>query len=529
MDAAQAVAAADPSHAEPLFRELVESTSADRVSRRTIDRRHVATDQWPAALLSYRQHVPLDLPLCVVSPESAREVQAIVRVAKKHGAGIVPYGAGSGVVGGAWAEHDAITVDMKRMRKVVSIDRDRLICEAEGGIIGIHLENYLRRRGLTLGHFPSSIICSSLGGWLVGRSAGQFSCRYGKIEDMVLSLRAVTGDGELRTFAAEPAPQKGADELQLMVGSEGMLGLVCDARLRVWPKPEAEHYWGFEVNGVRHGLDVMRTLLRAGFSPTVLRLYDEFDSRVAQRKADGSKEDEAGLSAHVERIAKDMPVPERTGLLKQIQKALSRRSLAVALLNPSAMRFLVDRLPEKCTLIIGCEGTERLSQAMMEGMRAHCTKEGARDLGKGPGVAWYHGRYHVSYKQSPVFLIGAYVDTMEVSAPWPAVAGIYDAVRDALADRAFVMAHFSHAYLDGCALYFTFAGMNTQDELAHYKETWRRALEAVTSHGGAVSHHHGVGISKHAFLSGHHGPLWERFTDLKARFDPHGVFNRRKW
>ncbi|MCC6805955.1 MAG: FAD-binding oxidoreductase [Deltaproteobacteria bacterium] len=516
-----------------VVRDLADKLSSDQVSVRAIDRRHVATDQWPAALLAYRQHAPLDLPICVVSPESAADVQAIVAIAIKHKIGIVPYGTGSGVVGGAWAEPDAITVDFKRMRKVLSIDRDRLVCEAEGGIVGIHLENHLRRHGLTLGHFPSSIICSSLGGWLVGRSAGQFSCRYGKIEDMVLSLRAVDGKGELCTFASDPLPKPGADDLQLVVGSEGTLALVTDARLRVWPKPEAEHYWGFEVNGVAHGLEVMRTLLRAGYAPTVLRLYDEFDSRVAKRKADGSEEDPDALSSQVERIARDLPVPERRGLLMQLKSALKRRSLAVALLNPSAMRFAIDRLPEKCTLIIGCEGSERLSQAMMEGMRQHCTRQGASDLGKGPGVAWYHGRYHVSYKQSPVFMLGAYVDTMEVSAPWPKVVALYDAVRDALKDRAFVMAHFSHAYLDGCALYFTFASMAPQnagqDELAHYKETWQRALEAVTTHGGAVSHHHGVGLAKRAFLSAHHGPLWERFSDVKARFDPHGLLNRGKW
>lgn len=509
-------------------RELTEKLSA-QVSVRTIDRRHVATDQWPAALLSYRQHVPVELPLAVVSPESVKDVQTIVEIAKKHDTPIVPYGAGSGVVGGGWAEQGAITVDMKRMRRVLSFDRDRMTCEVEAGIIGQHLEDHLRRNGLTLGHFPSSIICSSLGGWLVGRSAGQFSCRYGKIEDMVLSLRAVDGTGALQTLASDPLPAKGADDLQLFVGSEGMLGIACDARLRVWPKPPAEHYWGFSVKGVRHGLDVMRTLLRAGFSPTVLRLYDEFDSKVAQRKADGSKEEEAALVSHGLRIARELPRPERTTLLKKLKKALSRRSLAVALLNPSAMRFLVDRLPEQCTLIVGCEGSERLSQAMMEGMRQHCVKEGAVDLGKGPGVAWYHGRHHVSYKQSPVFLIGAYVDTMEVSAPWPQVATIYDAVRDAVRDRVFVMAHFSHAYLDGCAIYFTFAGIDTRDELAHYKETWRLALEAVTSHGGAVSHHHGVGIHKHAFLAGHHGPMWERFADLKERFDPQRLMNRGKW
>jgi alkyldihydroxyacetonephosphate synthase len=514
---------------EGLVRDLASATSADRVSTRAIDRRHVATDQWPAALLSYRQHVPVEQPLCVVSPETVDEVKRVVEVANKHRLGIVPYGAGSGVVGGGWAEQGAITVDMKRMRKVLSLDHDRLVCEAEGGIIGQHLENHLRRHGLTLGHFPSSIICSSLGGWLVGRSAGQFSCRYGKIEDMVLSLRTVDGTGRVSTFGADgPLPGPGPDDLQTIVGSEGMLSIVTDAKLRVWPKPAAEHYWGFQVSSVGHGIEAMRSLLQAGFSPTVLRLYDKADTVIAKRKADGA-EDSLDGHGQMDRIASALPAPARESFVAALKKRAGATVLRTALLNPSAIRFFLDRASDRCNMILGCEGSERLSQAMMEGMRTHLVKQGATDLGKGPGIHWYHSRHNVSYKQSPVFLLGAFVDTMEVSAPWQHVVPIYNAVRDALRDRVFVMAHFSHAYLDGCALYFTFAGMSTGDELAFYKETWRRALEAVTTHGGSVSHHHGVGLAKHEFLADHHGPLWERFADLKKRFDPHGTMNRGKW
>ncbi len=502
--------------------------SERQVSIADVDRRAVSTDQWPLGLLQYRQRVAPALPLCVVSPETLQEVVRTVNIAREHGLGIVPYGAGSGVVGGAWAEEGAITLDFKRMRRVLRLDQDRLFADVEAGIIGIHLENHLRRHGLTLGHFPSSIICSSLGGWVVGRSAGQFSSRYGKIEDMVLSLRAVDGRGEVRVLESDPLPAAGPDELQMFIGSEGMLGLVCDARLRVWPKPEAELYWGFEVSGVGHGLEVMRTLLREGYAPTVLRLYDEFDSLVASRKADGSKAHDVASEHATRRFARERhdTLPR---LPKRILSALKRRSLAMALLNPTAMRFGVDRLPPRCLLIVGCEGKEDLAQRMMEGMRAHCARQGARDLGAGPGLAWYHGRYHVSYKQSPVFVLGAWVDTMEVSAPWQEVERIYDAVRDAVRDRAFVMAHFSHAYLDGCALYFTFAGMETQDDVSQYLETWRRALAAVVENGGSVSHHHGVGLAKYDFLAGHHGPLWSAYRALAARWDPDRIFNRGKW
>jgi alkyldihydroxyacetonephosphate synthase len=263
------------------------------------------------------------------------------------------------------------------------------------------------------------------------------------------------------------------------------------------------------VHGVEHGLEVMCALLHDGFAPSVLRLYDEFDSLVAKSKVETETERPAQSSA--------------------LLKALKRRSLAAALSQPGLLAFAVDRLPEKCTLIVGCEGRERVSERMMEAMRARSVHLGAVDLGPEPGQAWFRGRYHVSYKQSPVFLIGAYVDTMEVSAPWERVPAVYAAVRAALRPLAFVMAHFSHAYLDGCAVYFTFAGRSPEDEVDHYRRTLRAALSAAVAAGGAVSHHHGIGLAKREYLAAHHGPLWREFATLKRRFDPDDIFNRGKW
>jgi alkyldihydroxyacetonephosphate synthase len=460
---------------------------ADQISTRPIERRAVATDQWPRALLASRNGELAPGPRMVVSPESAEDVERVVAYARSERMPIVPYGLGSGVVGGGSGH--GITLDLKRMRQVLELQGATVRVQA--GMVGIHLEQYLRQRGYTLGHFPSSIICSSVGGWLAGRSAGQFSSRYGKIEDMALSLRAVCGDAVTHTFAEA--------ELPLIIGSEGTFGAIVDAELAVWPAPEAEHYWGFTVRGVRHGLDIMEKLLALGFAPSVVRLYDEYDSRAAKDK-----------------VASHSP---------EWLRALKQRSLAAALTFPSLMRLATDALPEACTLILGSEGGERIARVMMEGMREAAVSLGATDLGPGPGQAWYHGRYHVSYKQSPIFILGGYVDTMEVSAPWPVVARVYDRVRDALRDHAFVMAHFSHAYLDGCALYFTFAARATGDELEHYDETWRLALAAATAEGASVSHHHGVGRAKSAMLRAHHGPLWREYAALKRRFDPDDVFN----
>ncbi len=468
---------------------------ASQISQAASELLPLAVDQWPPGMLDHRAGIIPTMSRAVLWPESTDDVVRTVDWARQTKTPIVPYGAGSGVVGGAWADAGGITLDFKRMRHVKDLGHDHIVVEP--GMLGIHLEQHVRQRGMTLGHFPSSIICSSAGGWVAGRSAGQFSSRYGKIEDMILSLEIVDGNSGKRRIG---------DDMPYVVGSEGTLALVTEADLRLWPLAEAEHYWGFTVHGVAHGLRVMREILAAGYAPSVLRLYDEFDSRVAKKNVDGGK--------HAS--------PEWWRALKQ-------RSLAVALTFPSALRLGTDALPESCMLIVGCEGGERLSRLQMEGMRSLAQKHGALDLGAGPGQAWYHGRYHVSYKQSPVFILGGYVDTMEVSGPWSSIEKIYDDVRNALSDHAFIMAHFSHAYLDGAAVYFTFAARSPLDEREHYAETWRRASAAAVGAGASVSHHHGIGRGKRDFLAEHHGPLWADYAKLKQRFDPDNVLNPGLW
>lgn len=475
----------------------------DQFSSGAMDVRAAATDQWPLALLQSRStHDPIN-PLAVLWPESTQDVEAIVQRARALNVSIVPYGAGSGVCGGAFAVKDCISVDFKRMRRILSVDSRACVVEAEPGILGSHLEQQLRSQEMTLGHFPSSIMCSSLGGWLAARSAGQFSCRYGKIEDMALWVDAVCGDGKVRRITGR--------DRELMIGSEGTLGLITGAGLKIWPKPKAEYYRGFSVRSVDHGLEIMRTMLRMGMTPSVLRLYDELDSFIAR-----SKKAHAAAAKH-------------PGITTELLQTLKQRSLAMALRNPILFRMAEALMPNRCTLIIGAEGPERVARQMAEAIKAHCIEKGARDLGEQPGLAWHYGRYHVSYKQSPVFLLGGYVDTLEVSAPWERVHAVYQAVKKALAQRAFIMAHFSHAYLDGCALYFTFgASTEHRSEIEHYLQTINVALTAMMDAGAALSHHHGVGLSKSALFKRHHGALWERFLTLKQRFDPHAIFNPGK-
>ncbi len=247
-----------------------------RTSVASQDRIAYARDLWPKALLWAREGFTPKPPDVVAWPESVDEVAAVTRLAAERGIPLVPFGAGSGVCGGAVPLRGGITLDMKRMARILSVDEEGLSAEVEAGAVGEVLERRLNRSGLSTGHFPSSMYCSTVGGWIAARGAGQMSTRYGKIEDIVASVTAVDGRGEvLRT---PPRPLPGADLTRVFIGSEGALGTLCSARLHLVRTPEARVFQSFSFRSVRQGLEALRALMRSGVRPAVARLYDPLDT-----------------------------------------------------------------------------------------------------------------------------------------------------------------------------------------------------------------------------------------------------------
>jgi alkyldihydroxyacetonephosphate synthase len=191
---------------------------------------------------------------------------------------------------------------------------------------------------------------------------------------------------------------------------------------------------------------------------------------------------------------------------------------------------LLPRVSGGCLAIVGFEGEPALCQTEAELLHAEFLGAGARDLGEGPGLSWYQHRYAVSYKQSPLYMAGGFADTMEVATTWERLLPLYRSVREAISSSAMLLAHFSHAYPEGCSIYFTFAaaaeGRAKSDLL--YDEIWRRGLQAVIKEGGTISHHHGVGASKAAYMAEEHGSALAIFRQLKAVMDPDGILNPGK-
>ena len=536
-----------PALTPSLARELAGIVGARHVLTGLADRLAYNNDCWPRGIILTRgQQVQHHLPAAIVQPADEAELVRLVELARRTSTPIVPYGAGSGVCGGAITDGEGIIVDLKRLDRMTVVRDEDLMMRAQAGVIGMNMERELERRGLTLGHYPSSLLCSSVGGYLAARSAGQYSSRYGKIEDMVASMRVITGAGQVIETAPDPCDARplrhaapGALDLtQLMVGSEGTLGLITEASLYLHVRPQRRWYRGFMFRGVDVALGAIRELMQQGARPAVVRLYDAFDTLVARRTRQKRAEGDPGapggelldavrgwFEAQAGEGAVDMVRDE----VKQRVDAIARGLLSRVLGQPLWLNRAVDALPDDCMLILGFEGDGPLVE---EEARLAFELMGRRglDLGAQPGEHWLKNRYGVSYKQSSMYAAGAFVDTMEVSTTWANLENLYWSVRRAMAPHVFVMAHFSHVYPEGSSIYFTFAGYGADldDTLRRYDQTWRAGLSAVADAGGSIAHHHGVGQSKAPWTARDHPGGRRLFDALKATFDPDGIMNPGK-
>ena len=474
-----------------------------------LDRVTYARDLNPRRLIELRGgKVATTQPGAIAWPTNTEEVAQLVRWAAYERVPLVPFGAGSGVCGGIAPDPRTVVVDLKKMSRVRALDESGPTLTVEAGALGITLEEGLERRGYTLGHFPSSILCSTVGGWVAARSAGQCSGKYGKIEDMVVSLECVLGDGEIVTLHRR---EGGLDLTPLVIGSEGTMAIVTAATLRLHPAPLSRAFASFSFPTIEAGWTAMREMFQAGLRPAVARLYDPFDSFIAKM---GSVRRNNGE-----------PKP------KKHRPGAGAAALQRILRAPFALNAVVDTIGDKVlggsTLVLVFEGEADACSQDVAQATSISEKLGGRSMGEGPARRWMQHRYSVSYRQAPMFRTGAFTDTMEVAAPWSRLRDLYENVRKALGKHVFVMAHLSHAYPDGCSIYFTFAGSAKTDTEceALYDATWRAALAAAVDSGGTISHHHGVGRNKAPTMGAELGLGVEVVRALMRASDPAGILN----
>lgn len=433
-------------------------------------------DWWPLAVVWATQSQVPSRPHVVVRVGGADEVAAVVGRCAEAAVPLTVSAGRSGVCGGAIPIVGGVVLDVTGLDAVVDIDDRALVLTAEAGVFGDVLEARLQSEGYTLGHWPQSIELSTVGGWLACRSAGQYSTRYGKIEDMVVGLTAVTAAGSLMRTGGVPRAAVGPDLTQLLVGSEGTLAVITEARLRIHPLAPAERVAVHGFASFADGLDACRRILRRGATPAVLRLYD---------------------------------VEEST-------------------------RHFHDQLGGSATnvLIVIDEGDETLVDAVMRVVADECAS--ASRLDDAIAEHWRAKRNDVSALPE-VVKAGVVVDTVELSASWSEVAGLYDDACAALKDvdgALVASAHCSHSYLDGACLYFTFAGQPGDDPAAkdgYYRASLVAIMDACLARGGAISHHHGVGVARGEWVRAALGDEGFRvLSDIKAVLDPVGILNPGK-
>jgi alkyldihydroxyacetonephosphate synthase len=428
-------------------------------------------DWWPLAMTWALDGLVPGLAGAIARPRRAAEVAEVLRVCHEATVPVTAAAGRSGVCGASVPVHGGVVVDLCELAGLVDVDDTSLLIDVRAGTFGDVLENELREAyGSTLGHWPQSVQLSTVGGWLACRSAGQYSTRYGKIEDMVVGLEVALADGRLvRTGGAGPRAAVGPDLTQVFVGSEGTLGVITEARLRVHRAPDSEGRAAYGFRSFADGLDACRRTLRRGVTPAVLRLYDATESK---------------------------------------------------------RNFDVDGLH---VLVVLDEGDGALVDATLAVVSEECTA--ARVLDAGLVERWLAHRNDVSALEG-LTKAGIVVDTCEIAARWSALPAIYDAVLTALAgiDGLLVAsAHQSHAYTDGACLYFTFAGRPPSEEKeAVYVAAWDAATKAVLANGGALSHHHGIGLNRARFVRDALGPAFDVLAAIKAALDPRGILNPGK-
>ncbi len=516
------------------FAALERIVGPKRISVDALDLENHAKDMWPRLLIAKQRGQYMGTPPhAVLWPESEREIAAIVRIAIEQKIPITPYAGGSGVCGGAVPISGGISLDMKRMKKMLSVDTVSRQCHVEAGMNGERFERQLQHRGLTFGNFPSSIYCSTVGGWMATRAAGQMSTKYGKADDRVLGLRMVTGRGDIVDTTPNARGHKGPNWTQMILGSEGTFGIICSAKLKLSANPALRVLRGYHFDSVAEGTNAIKVLMQKGLKPAVIRLYDEMDTLLHLFKSSGGDDGEKELSpVSLEKMSQESKFASFIPTL--LDKAKSTVFTSLLSTSPSwspAVDVVASKVAKKgCRMIIGFEGSRIRTEVEAEIARKVVLAVGGEDLGEGPGLDWLKRRYSVSYKMSPVFSNGAFVDTMEVVSTWAQLPDLYRRVRKAIQKHAFVMAHFSHAYQEGCSIYFTFAASadSLEESYALYDQLWSDAMQATCEVGGSISHHHGVGLVRSPYMRDEHRESFRILEALKRTMDPHGIMNPGK-
>ena len=485
--------------AESLPAALVEAVGEANVFASTEDRARHATGCGYADLARLRGGRLDSAPDAVLLPADAATVKRVLEICAAEGIAVVPYGGGTSVVGGVeplrGGHSRLVSLDLARLREV-EVDERSLTARLGAGLRGPEAEAALNAKGVVLGHFPQSFEYATVGGFAATRSAGQASSGYGRFDALVSSVRLIAPGGDLQTLET-PHTAAGPALRELVIGSEGVFGVIPEVTERGRPQPRQRRYEAWMAESFEAGAEIVRSLAQGPGLPDVIRVSDE-------------EETEISLSLSGPRGTTGKLFGGYLGLR-------GRRGGSL--------------------IVVGLEGEEE-SVARRRALTVRALRRGgAAYLGQGAGSSWEHGRFQGPYLRDTLIGMGAMVETLETSHTWSRLGELHTAVgaaiRDSLAGQGtpgLAFCHLSHAYADGASLYFTFISRaKLGEEIEQWQTVKRAACEAIVAAGGTITHHHAVGRDHTPYMKAEVGETGvDVLRAVKEELDPAGIMNPGK-
>ena len=441
-------------------------------------------------LLDLRLNQVPDPPDVIVSPRSHEEVIRIIEFCNEELIAVVPTGGQSSVTGALRAPKGGLALDLtKHLNKILRISTVNKTVTVQAGIYGPALEEELNRHGYSCGHFPQSFEYSTVGGWISARGAGQASTGYGKIEDMVIALKAVTPAGVIETKEF-PRTAQGWDIFRLFAGAEGTLGVITEVTLHIFNHaPQNTASAAFIFRSFEAAVEAMRTMIQSEYGrPHLFRISDPAETAIAFTTGgfDGT-------------------------------------------LSDKVLKRLGFKTGTRCLMFVTVEGEKEYTGFVISKIKKTARKGRGMYIGTGPVRKWLDQRYSSAYMRDPLMDLGIMTDTLETAVTWENLLPVWSAAHDYVNQRpkAFMMIHISHVYENGANLYFTFLSpMEKGNEKNDYVLFHRGLVDTILANGGSITHHHGVGRVFAPWMEGHLGKTYmEALKGVKRHFDPNNIMN----
>lgn len=428
----------------------------------------------------YNNRYHAKIPICIVKPKTVEQVVEVICFLNEHKIIAIPRTGGSSSTASIEViDPNTVIVDGSAMNEIIQVSKENMQCTVQCGVALEYLEEYLNKMGVTTGHFPQSLPMAQIGGLVATRSIGQFSTLYGGIEDMVVGLQAVLGDGQLVRIKNVPRRAAGPDIRQILVGNEGTLAFITEITLKLFPYlPEQRWKNAYAVGDMDTGLNIIREIMVSGYKPAVLRLHDDYEA------------------------SSDYPSFVKEG---------------------------------ESLLLFIAEGSKDQTDTIGAGVDRICKKHGAREIGEEPLDVWLTHRNDLCDEMDELKLYkqGVVVETCEISAVWTEIGKIYHTVLSRIKKEidsiVYICGHSSHSYINGTNIYFKFgfkAFETDEKSREEYFKIMGIIMEETLRLEGSIAHHHGIGKYRAKWSADEHGSAYDMLVRLKKAFDPNSIMNK---